>query len=223
MSVLPALQLAKRWCTTRACGRAATVPRPSTTSPRTPCASRTSRTVECVGSAAAGGGTGAQPARAAGPRPRHAQATRARGHPAPHARAGQLSVLEALQLAKALARSPRVRQGRDRATPSTTSPRTPCASRTSRSVECVGGAAAGGSAGAQSAGAAGPRPRHAQAPRARGHPAPHARAGQLSVLEALQLAEALARSPRVRQGRDRATPKHHEPADILRLTHEQVS
>ncbi|CAG5004532.1 unnamed protein product [Parnassius apollo] len=102
------------------------------------------------------------------------------------------------------------------------SPRTPCASRTSGSVECVGGAAAGGSVGAQSAGAAGPRPRHAQAPRVRGHPAPHTRAGQLSVLPALQLAKRL-HSPRVRQGRDRATPKHHEPEDTLRLTHEQVS
>ncbi|CAG5004515.1 unnamed protein product [Parnassius apollo] len=107
--------------------------------------------------------------------------------------------------------------------PSTTSPRTPCASHTSGSVECVGGAAAGGSAGAQPARAAGPRPRHAQAPRARGHPAPHTRAGQLSVLVALQLAEALEHRPRVRQGRDRATPKHHEPEDTLRLTHEQVS
>ncbi|CAG5004510.1 unnamed protein product [Parnassius apollo] len=47
--------------------------------------------------------------------------------------------------------------------------------------------------------------------------------GGWSAREALQLAEALARSPRVRQGRDRATPKHHEPEDLLRLTHEQVS
>ncbi|CAK1583933.1 unnamed protein product [Parnassius mnemosyne] len=39
---------------------------------------------------------------------------------------------------------------------------------------------------------------------------------------ALQFAETLARSPRVWQGRDRATPKHHEPEDTLRLTHEQL-
>ncbi|CAG5004527.1 unnamed protein product [Parnassius apollo] len=178
MSVLEALQLAKALARSPRVRQGRDRATPSTTSPRTPCASRTSGSVECVGGAAAGGSAGAQSAGAAGPRPRHAQAPRARGHPAPHTRAGQLSVLPALQLAK----------------------------------RC-----------AQPARAAGPRPCHAQAPRARGHPAPHARAGQLSVLVALQLAEALERSPRVREGRDRATSKQHEPEDTLRLTHERVS
>ncbi|CAG5004543.1 unnamed protein product [Parnassius apollo] len=164
-------------CTARACGRAATVPRLRTTSPRTPCASRTSGSVECVGGAAAGGSAGAQPARAAEPRPRHAQAPRARGHPAPHARAGQLSVLPALQLTKRWCTARACGRAATAPRPTTTSPRTPCASHTSRSVECVAGAAAG---------------------------------------------EAQVHSPRVRQGRDRATPKHHKPEDTLRLTHEQL-
>lgn len=38
----------------------------------------------------------------------------------------------------------------------------------------------------------------------------------------LELIWALTRSPRIWQGRDKTTPKHHTPENILRLTPEQV-
>ncbi|XP_045776448.1 integrator complex subunit 1 isoform X2 [Maniola jurtina] len=46
--------------------------------------------------------------------------------------------------------------------------------------------------------------------------------GGWSATSVLDFAETLIGSPRVWQGRDRATPKHHTPEDSLRLTHTQL-
>ncbi|XP_041969387.1 integrator complex subunit 1 [Aricia agestis] len=46
--------------------------------------------------------------------------------------------------------------------------------------------------------------------------------GGWSAPAVLRFAETLVGSPRVWQGRDRATPKHQQPDDLLRLTHQQL-
>ncbi|XP_045530676.1 integrator complex subunit 1 [Pieris brassicae] len=46
--------------------------------------------------------------------------------------------------------------------------------------------------------------------------------GKWAPRAVLDFAEALVNSPRIWQGRDRATPKHYVPEDTLRLTHKQL-
>ncbi|CAK1547521.1 unnamed protein product [Leptosia nina] len=46
--------------------------------------------------------------------------------------------------------------------------------------------------------------------------------GKWAARAVLEFAETLVNSPRIWQGRDRATPKHYVPEDTLRLTHKQL-
>ncbi|XP_045502451.1 integrator complex subunit 1 [Colias croceus] len=46
--------------------------------------------------------------------------------------------------------------------------------------------------------------------------------GKWAARAVLEFAETLVNSPRIWQGRDRATPKHYTPDDTLRLTHKQL-